>query len=156
MSLFSKIKAIFNSVVCWFATLLSKNDSLVKVAAPVAISVLNVIKEANASGATNLIGRICTMVGSKWGVPVAQAVDTWIKLNIDKVITGIGIANQAASTQDNNQKLLLVSRYIASLDIDVKSVKISQIAAMLAKDLDDSHLSLVEIVSVITALYKTA
>jgi hypothetical protein len=135
---------------------LSKNDSLVKVAAPVAISVLNVIKEANASGATNLVGRICTMVGAKWGVPVAQAVDTWIKLNIDKVITGVGIANQAASTQDNNQKLLLVSRYIASLDIDVKSVKISQIAAMLAKDLDDSHLSLVEIVSIITALYKTA
>jgi len=156
MSFFSKIKAIFNSVVSWFAVLLSRNDSLVKVAAPVAITVLNMIKEANSSGVTNLMGRIAEMVGAKWGLPVAQSVDLWLKDNIDKIIVGIGIANQAASTQDVNQKLLLISRYISSLDIDAKSVKISQIAAMLTKDLDDSHLSLVEIVSIITALYKSA
>jgi hypothetical protein len=155
MSFFNKIKSLFNKVVAWFSSMLVKNDSLVKIAAPVAIRVLNIIKNANAEGVTNVIGVIITSVGAKWGTSVAAAVSAWISTHIDKIISGVGMAETAAADADVNTKLRLVSQYISTLDVDVKGVRISQIAAMLARDLDDNHLSVVEIVSIITAIYKT-
>lgn len=155
MSIFSKIKALFNKVVSWFSGMLAKNDSLVKTAAPIAVKVLNIIKNANAEGCIDVIGFILSSVGAKWGNSAASVVSKWIDSNIDKIITGCGIAEKAAQSDNVNVKLKLISEYLSTLDIDAKGVKISEIAALLAKSLDDSKLSVVEIVAIVTAIYKT-
>ena len=155
MTFLQKVKALFSKVVTWFSNLLTKNDAMVKKFAPIAIDVLNGIKTANSCGAGDALTLILTGIGAKWGAPVMKLVDTWIKDNIDKVIAGVGIAGTAAETSSVSDKIRLVSDYIATLDIDTKGVKISNIAAMLAKDLADSKLSIVEIIAIVTAIYKT-
>lgn len=155
MSIIEKIKSLSNKVANWFTNLLAKNDSMVKVSAPIAVHVLNLIKNANASGVTDVLGLIVQSVGVKWGNSAASLVKKWISENIDKIISGVGIADAAAQSPDVNVKIKLVSQYIASLNVDIKGVKISELASMLAKDLDDSKLSIVEIVAIVTAIYKT-
>ena len=156
MSFIKKLKALSDKVAGWFVGLLAKNDTMVKEAAPDAVDVLNAIKVANNAGGTDALGFVLNMVGLKWGPAVTNTVSAWLGKNIDKVITGVGIAGSAAETQNVSQKIVLICNYLQTLDIDAKGVKISHIAALLAKDLDDSKLSIVEIIGIVTAIYRTA
>lgn len=155
MTFFQKVNALFSKVVTWFSNLLTRNDAMVKRFAPIAIDVLNGIKTANSCGAADALGLILSGIGAKWGTPVMTLVEQWITDNIDKVISAVGIAGSAAQARSVSDKIRLVSDYISTLSIDVKGVRISEVAAMLAKDLADSHLSLVEIIAIVTAIYKT-
>ena len=91
-----------------------------------------------------------------WGSSIAGLVRTWITNNIDKVISGLNIADQAANATTIAAKIELISNYIATLDLDNKSVKITEIASLLAKDLSDGQLSLAEIAVIVTTIYKSS
>jgi len=155
MSLLSKIKAFFNKAVKWFNNLITENDTLTKKYVPVAIDVCNEIKEFNSSTKADALETITSVVSGKWGSVIASLVRSWITNNIDKVITGLNVAENVAEATTVSEKIVLVSNYVQTLDLDNKSTKITTIAAMLSHDLDDSKLSLAEIAAIVTAIYKT-
>jgi len=154
MSFWKKITSLFDKVVSWFSNLLTMNDEIVKKYAPIAIDVCNVIKKFNASSQADAVETIVSVIATKWGSTIAVLVRNWITNNIDKVISGLNIADESANATTVSEKIVLISNYISTLELDNKSVTLTEIASLLAKDFSDGKLSLAEIAVIVTTVYK--
>lgn len=154
MNVLKSIKSWFSSINRWFVNLMSVNDSFVRTCAPAAIEAINIIKRANDDGVINFMGSVASVLGVKWGSPVAQKVSAWLTNNVDYMLHALDITQQAAGCSTIDEKLLVVSRAISTDFPEIREQFCTSFAADLARYLADGHLSFAEAIALITGVYK--
>jgi hypothetical protein len=143
MNIFKKIKMLFSKLTNWFAKLLSKNDEIVKMAAPFGVNICNFIKEYNGNDLVTALKEFILSTGNiymKTGVGIADKLLS--DENMDKVIAALNIADKAATTTNVADKLTLILNYVKSLETNQKSVAWTTLAAMITSDLSDGEIEL--------------
>lgn len=156
MSIFKKIKMLFSKLTNWFAKFLSKNDEIVKMAAPLGVNICNFIKEYNGNDIVTALKDFILSTGNiymKTSVGIAEKLLS--DANMDKVIATLNIADKAASASNVADKLTIILNYVKSLESTQKSVAWTTLAAMITSDLSDGKLSWEEIFSIVHAVYQT-
>lgn len=152
----NKVNALFSKAATWFKNLISSNDSFVQNVAPVAIDVVNWIKNFNNSKESDALVSLASLISNKYGAVVANSVKSWITNHIDEVLAGLNITLKAAQTASITEKVQKICEYVSSLDLDKfkKGECLTTLAANIANALSDSKLSFAEIVSIIEYIYK--
>lgn len=149
-----KIKSLFNKAAMWFSNLVDQNDAVVKRVIPVAISIVNGIKEFSKSDAAEFASVLLSITNSQLGVSY-EKLRKVVDANADKVLTGFNIAIKAAETKDLNAKVKVICDYIASLDGKFeKGQLLTTMAAMISADLSDGKLSFAELTALVQYVYK--
>ena len=156
MSIFKKIKMLFNKLTNWFAKMLTENDEIVKMIAPFAVNICNFVKEYNGNELVTALKELILSTGNvylKSAVGVADILLT--DENMDKIITALNIADKAASTTNVADKLTIILDYIKSLETNKKAIAWTTLSAMIASDLSDGKLSWQELYSIVKGVYQT-
>lgn len=150
-----KIKMLFSILTTWFASMLSKNDEIVKIFAPFAINICNFIKEYNGSAPIDAIRLFIESTGNAYLKSVIGITDKLLNdENMDKVIAVLNIASKAASARTVADKLNIILDYIKSLETDKRKIAWTTLAAMIASDLANGKLSWQELYSIAQGIYE--
>lgn len=150
-----KIKMLFSILTTWFASMLSKNDEIVKIVAPFAINICNFIKEYNGSAPIDAIRLFIESTGNAYLKSVIGITDKLLTdENMDKVIAAMNIADKAASATNVANKLTIILNYIKSLETDKRKIAWTTLSAMIASDLSDGKLSWQELYSIVQGIYE--
>jgi hypothetical protein len=150
-----KIKMLFSVLTTWFASMLSKNDEIVKMVAPFAVNICNFIKEFNGSSPIESIKQFIESTGNTYLKSVIGVTDKLLTdENMDKVIAVLNIASKAASATNVADKLTIILNYIKSLETDKRKIAWTTLSAMIASDLSDGKLSWQELYSIVQGIYE--
>ena len=150
-----KIKMLFSILTTWFASMLSKNDEIVKMVAPFAVNICNFIKEFNGSSPVESIKQFIESTGNAYLKSVIGVTDKLLTdENMDKVIAAMNIADKAASATNVANKLTIILNYIKSLETDKRKIAWTTLSAMIASDLSDGKLSWQELYSIVQGIYE--
>ena len=150
-----KIKMLFSILTTWFASMLSKNDEIVKMVAPFAVNICNFIKEFNGSSPVESIKQFIESTGNAYLKSVIGITDKLLTdENMDKVIAAMNIADKAASATNVANKLTIILNYIKSLETDKRKIAWTTLSAMIASDLSDGKLSWQELYSIVQGIYE--
>lgn len=150
-----KIKMLWSVLTTWFASMLSKNDEIVKMVAPFAVNICNFVKEYNGS---EVVSALRLFIESKGNTYLKSVIGLTDKLltdeNMDKVIEALNIANKAASARTVADKINIILDYIKSLETDKRKIAWTTLSAMIASDLSDGKLSWQELYSIAQGIYE--
>jgi hypothetical protein len=153
---FDKIKALFNKLTNWFAGVLQENDEFVKVYAPLAVNILNFIKEYNGSAIVSALKSWVVTLGGTYAKIGVELVDTiFTDDNMNRAIAALNISYDAASTPNVSEKLKFILDYVRQLETDERAIAWTELSAMIAASLTDGKLSWQEVYSIVKAIYDT-
>lgn len=156
MSIFKKIKMLFNKLTTWFAKMLNENDEIVKMIAPFAVNICNFIKEYNGNELVSALKQFILSTGNVYLKSIVGVADMLLTdENMDKVITALNIVDKAASTTNVADKLTLILNYIKSLETDKRKIAWTTLSATIASSLSDGKLSWQELYSIVKGIYQT-
>jgi hypothetical protein len=122
--------------------------------APIAVTVVNVIKEFNESDTMDLIERILNTVGSKYGAKYIPIVREWLEKNLPIVIDSLNLASGVAAGATLAEKIAAAREGIAKLPIEIKATTWTSVASMLANSLADNKLSISEALAIVAYVYE--
>lgn len=149
-----KIKSLFNKAAMWFSNLVDQNDALVKRVIPIAVKIVNEVKEFSKSDSAEFVSVLFSIANSHLGVSY-EKLRKVVDANADKVLTGFNIAIKAADAKDLNTKIKVICDYVATLDGKFeKGQLLTTLAAMISADLSDGKLSFAELTSLVQYVYK--
>lgn len=154
MSFIEKIKELWAKIIAWVKGVGSVVDDFIVKYAPIAVTVVNVIKEFNESETMDLIESILNAVGSKYGVKYMPLVREWLEKYLPVVIDSLNLANGVASGATISEKIAAAREGIAKLPIEIKSTTWTSIATMLANSLSDNKLSMSEALAIVAYVYE--
>mgnify|MGYP003496373662 CR=1 FL=1 len=149
-----KIKGFFSNVVKWIKGVSQKSDKFITTYAPIAVDVLNWLKDFNASGTADVVETILTNVGKKYGVIFIPIVRTWLTKNLPKIIDSLKLADAIAEKATIQDKIIAGRDAIMVMDSDLKASVLAGVATMLANSFeDDGKLSMSEISAIVAYVY---
>jgi hypothetical protein len=154
MKFVEKIKEIWAKIVAWVKGVTSVADDFILKYAPIAVTVVNVIKEFNESDTMDLIERILNTVGSKYGAKYIPLVREWLEKNLPIVIDSLNLASGVAAGATLAEKIAAAREGIANLPIEIKATTWTSVASMLANSLADNKLSISEALAIVAYVYE--
>jgi hypothetical protein len=154
MKFVEKIKEIWAKIVAWVKGVTSAADDFILKYAPIAVTVVNVIKEFNESDTMDLIERILNTVGSKYGAKYIPIVREWLEKNLPIVIDSLNLASGVAAGATIAEKIAAAREGIANLPIEIKATTWTSVASMLANSLADNKLSISEALAIVAYVYE--
>ena len=154
MKFVEKIKEIWAKIVAWVKGVTSVADDFILKYAPIAVTVVNVIKEFNESDTMDLIEKILNTVGSKYGAKYIPLVREWLEKNLPIVIDSLNLASGVAAGATLAEKIAAAREGIANLPIEIKATTWTSVASMLANSLADNKLSISEALAIVAYVYE--
>jgi hypothetical protein len=154
MKFVEKIKEIWAKIVAWVKGVTSVADDFILKYAPIAVTVVNVIKEFNESDTMDLIEKILNTVGSKYGAKYIPIVREWLEKNLPIVIDSLNLASGVAAGATLAEKIAAAREGIAKLPIEIKATTWTSVASMLANSLADNKLSISEALAIVAYVYE--
>lgn len=127
------------------------DDFIIKYA-PIAVSVINRIKEFNENDTVELI---LGMVASKYGTGYIYIVNDWLEKNLPIVVDSLNLAIEVAEEATLAEKIKAAQEGINKLPIEIKATIWTSIASMLANAIaDDNKLSVSEAIAIVAYVYE--
>lgn len=154
MKFVEKIKEIWAKIVAWVKGVTSVADDFILKYAPIAVTVVNVIKEFNESDTMDLIEKILNTVGAKYGAKYIPIVREWLEKNLPIVIDSLNLASGVAAGATLAEKIAAAREGIAKLPIEIKATTWTSVASMLANSLADNKLSISEALAIVAYVYE--
>jgi hypothetical protein len=157
-SFWRNLKEAGDKVVSWFKKLLMKNSEMYKKYAPIAINIVNWIKEFNESENADLIETICTNLTGKYGaaaLPVVTIVRKWLKAHLGEVLDGLKLGEAVANADTVEAKAKAAQAYIAQMGISDKTYAWTVLTSKIADALSDGRFSANEIIAIVICAYDT-
>ena len=154
MKFVEKIKEFWAKIVAWVKGVTSVADDFILKYAPIAVTVVNVIKEFNESDTMDLIEKILNTVGSKYGAKYIPIVREWLEKNLPIVIDSLNLASGVAAGATLAEKIAAAREGIAKLPIEIKATTWTSVASMLANSLSDNKLSISEALAIVAYVYE--
>jgi len=154
MKFIEKIKELWAKIVAWVKGASNAVDNFILKYAPIAVTVVNVIKEFNESSTMDLVEEILNTVGSKYGARYIPLVRAWLEKNLPVVIDSLNLAGNVAAGATISEKIAAAREGIAKLPVEIKASIWTSIATMLADSLADNKLSISEAFAIIAYVYE--
>ena len=154
MKLIEKIKELWAKIVAWVKGASSVVDDFILKYAPIAVTVVNVIKEFNESDTMDIIEKILGTVSSKYGAKYIPIVREWLEKYLPIVIDSLNLASGVAAGESLADKIAAAREGIAKLPIEIKATTWTSVAAMLANSLSDNKLSISEALAIVAYVYE--
>lgn len=154
MSIFEKVKNLWNKIVAWVKGATTVADDFITKYAPIAVSVINWIKDFNASSTADIIETILANVSNKYGKAYVPMVRKWLEENLPKIIDALNLANEVAEAKTASEKLLVAKDFISKLPEGLNATTWANLSALLANALADEKLSISEALAVIGYVYE--
>lgn len=156
MKIWTKIKNVFDKVGKWLSGATEVTDAKISKYAPIAVDVINAIKNFNDSGTMDVIEDVSATVLGKYGTSfkgVMTLIRMWIKSKFPQIVEGLNIAIAVASKSDIKDKLIAARQAILDLGIDKKSYAYSELAAQLVVYLEDGKIDIKEALEMVKVVY---
>ena len=154
MKLIEKIKELWAKIVAWVKGASSVVDDFILKYAPIAVTVVNVIKEFNESDTMDIIEKILGTVSAKYGAKYIPVIREWLEKNLPIVIDSLNLASGVASGATIAEKIAAAREGIANLPIEIKATTWTSVATMLANSLSDNKLSVSEALAIVAYVYE--
>lgn len=154
MKFIEKIKELWAKIVAWVKGASNAVDNFILKYAPIAVTVVNVIKEFNESSTMDLVEEILNTVGSKYGAKYIPLVRAWLEKNLPIVIDSLNLAGNVAAGATISEKIAAAREGIAKIPVEIKASIWTSIATMLADSLADNKLSISEAFAIIAYVYE--
>ena len=157
-SLWNKLKEAGDKVVSWFKKLLMKNSEMYKKYAPIAINIVNWMKDFNSSTDADLIEVICVKLMGKYGTvasPIITAARAWMKAHLGEVLDSLRLGEAVANANTVEEKAKAAQAYIASMGVKESTYAWTELASKIADALSDGKFKPSEIVAIIVCVYET-
>lgn len=154
---FSNVKEAGEKFVAWLKSLFDKGDAFTVKYAPIAINVVNAIKDFNESDNADIVEAIVTKVGGKAGKIGAIAIPIlrkWLKANLGEVLDGLGLTLAVAKEATVSEKAIAAKKYIESFEGKYKGAKWTGLSTMIADKLIDGKVDLSEAFAIIATMYN--
>ena len=155
MKCIDKIKELWAKIVAWVKGASSKVDDFIVKYAPIAVTVVNSIKDFNESATADVVEMILSNVKDKYGNKLVPAIRTWLEVTLPKVIDALNLANEVAESATLAEKILAAQKAIALLPENLNATTWTTLSTLLANSLaDDNKLSLSEAFAIIGYVYE--
>lgn len=155
MKIFESIKNFWKKIVDWVKGVTSKTDAFLLKFGPIAVNVVNWIKEFNESSAADLVETILQKVDTKYGAKYVATVRKWLEENLPKIIDALGLAVEVASYEKLSDKIIAAQKAIQLLPESLNATTWATLSALLANSLaDDGKLSISEALAIISYIYE--
>ena len=159
-SFWQRLKEAGNKLLSWVKGLFVKNDAFAKKYAPIAINVVNWIKNFNESEGADMVEVILTKLTGKYGKAAGvflPAVRTWLKKDLPMILDSLNLVNAVANADGVQAKAIVARDALNSMtDLDAKAEKWVKITRDLANYLaNDGRLSFNEAMAIIITVYET-
>ena len=154
-SFIEKIKQLWAKIVTWIKGATSKVDDFIIKYAPIAVTVVNAIKEFNSSAAADIIEYVLAIVDKKYGGKYVGVVRKWLEENLPKIIDALNLASKVASGATLSEKIIAAQEAIKLLPENLNATIWANLSALLANSLaDDGKLSISEALAIIGYVYE--
>ncbi len=155
MKCIDKIKEFWAKIVAWVKGASSKVDDFIVKYAPIAVTVVNSIKDFNESATADVVEMILSNVKDKYGNKLVPIIRTWLEVTLPKVIDALNLANEVAEGATLAEKILAAQKAIALLPEGLNATTWTTLSTLLANALaDDNKLSLSEAFAIIGYVYE--
>ncbi len=155
MKFIESIKNLWKKIVDWVKGATNKVDDFMLKYAPIAINVVNWIKDFNESGTADLIETILQKVDTKYGARYVAVVRKWMEENLPKIIDALGLAKEVAGYDKLSDKIIAAQKAIQLLPESLNATTWATLSALLANSLaDDGKLSISEALAIISYIYE--
>ena len=155
MKIVESIKNLWKKIVNWVKGVSDKVDDFMIKYAPMAIDVVNWIKEFNESGTADLIETIISKVDKKYGAKYVSVVREWMEQNLPKIIDALGLVKEVAEYDTLSEKIVAAQKAIQLLPENLNATTWATLSALLANSLaDDGKLSVSEALAIISYIYE--
>lgn len=154
----SKLKSFGNNVVEWFRNLINANDEVYKKYAPLAINIVNGVKEFNDSPEADIIAVITTKLLGRYGAvatPIIVKVRAWMTAHLGEILDGMRLGEAVANATTIEAKSLAAQNYIKAMGIKEATYKWTELASKIADALSDGRFTTSEIAAIIICAYST-
>lgn len=154
MSFIEKIKQLWSKIVAWIRGAAAKVDDFIIKYAPVAVTVVNSIKEFNESAAADVVEVILTNVSEKYGKKYVPLVRKWLENNLPIIIDALNLASKVAEGATLSEKIIAAQEAIKLLPEGLAATTWANLSALLANALADEKLSVSEALAIIGYIYE--
>lgn len=155
MKFIEKIKELWAKIVAWVKGASSKVDDFIVKYAPIAVTVVNGIKNFNGSATADVVEMILSNVKDKYGNAIVPMVRKWLEVSLPKIIDALNLANEVAESATLAEKILAAQKAIALLPESLNATTWTTLSTLLANSLaDDGKLSLSEAFAIICYVYE--
>ena len=155
MKFIDKVKEIWAKIVEWIKGATSKVDAFLLQYAPIAVSVVNWIKEFNESPTADFIEEILKKVDTKYGAKYVGAVRKWLEENLPVILDALNLTTEVASKETLAEKIIAAQKAIALLPENLSATTWATLSTLLANSLaDDGKLSISEALAIISYVYE--
>ena len=155
MKFIEKIKELWAKIVAWVKGASSKVDDFIVKYAPIAVTVVNGIKDFNGSATADVVEMILSNVKDKYGNAIVPMVRKWLEVSLPKIIDALNLANEVAESATLAEKILAAQKAIALLPESLNATTWTTLSTLLANSLaDDGKLSLSEAFAIIGYVYE--
>lgn len=155
MKFIEKIKEFWAKIVAWVKGASSKVDDFIVKYAPIAVTVVNGIKDFNGSATADVVEMILSNVKDKYGNAIVPMVRKWLEVSLPKIIDALNLANEVAESATLAEKILAAQKAIALLPESLNATTWTTLSTLLANSLaDDGKLSLSEAFAIICYVYE--
>ena len=155
MKFFESIKALWKKIVDWVKGVTNKVDDFVVKYAPIAVNIVNWIKEFNESSAADIVESILQKVDTKYGAKYVAVVRKWMEDNLPRIIDALGLASEVASYEKISDKIIAAQKAIKLLPESLNATMWTNLSALLANSLaDDGKLSISEALAIVSYVYE--
>lgn len=154
MKIIEKIKELWAKMVAWVKGSASKVDDFIIKYAPIAITVVNTIKDFNESDAADVVESVLMAVGLKYGSQYIPMVRRWMEENLPKIIDALGLASKVAEAATISEKIVAAQEAIKMLPESMNATMWANLSAVLANALADEKLSISEALAIIGYIYE--
>ena len=155
MKFFESIKALWKKIVDWVKGVTNKVDDFVVKYAPIAVNIVNWIKEFNESPAADIVESILQKVDTKYGAKYVAIVRKWMEDNLPRIIDALGLASEVASYEKISDKIIAAQKAIKLLPENLNATMWTNLSALLANSLaDDGKLSISEALAIVSYVYE--
>ena len=155
MKLVEKIKELWGKVVSWLKGASSKVDDFMLKYAPIAISVVNGIKDFNDSPTADVVEMILNSISGKYGKTYIPMVRKWLENNLPVILDALNLASEVAESATLAEKIIAAQKAIALLPENLNATTWTTLSTLLANSLaDDGKLSISEAFAIIGYVYE--
>ena len=155
MKLVEKIKELWGKVTAWLKGASSKVDDFMLKYAPIAITVVNSIKDFNESSSADVVEMILASISGKYGKAYLPKIRKWLEENLPRILDALNLASEVAASATLAEKIIAAQKAIALLPENLNATTWTTLSTLLANSLaDDGKLSISEAFAIIGYVYE--
>lgn len=155
MKLVEKIKELWGKVTAWLKGASSKVDDFMLKYAPIAITVVNSIKDFNESSSADVVEMILASISGKYGKDYLPKIRKWLEENLPRILDALNLASEVAASATLAEKIIAAQKAIALLPENLNATTWTTLSTLLANSLaDDGKLSISEAFAIIGYVYE--